>query len=316
MRIENVTLLGGSGFVGRHLAQVLSERGIAVTVPSRYRERAKQELIVLPTVSVVEADIRDPAALMSVVAGADAVINLVGILHETRRGAFEQAHVELPNKVLAACREAGVPRVLHMSALCADAKGPSRYLRSKGVGEANMLAASGEHLAVTAFRPSVIFGRGDSFLNMFAKLLKVLPVVALGSPDARFQPVWVEDVARAFADALGNGDTFGKCFELCGPTVYRLRDLLALAGKVSGHPRRIFGLGKTASYLQALLMELSPVKLLTRDNLASMSVDNICNCPWPEVFEFSPTPLEAVLPSYLAPDVNRRYDAFRAIARR
>ncbi|RPI43046.1 MAG: complex I NDUFA9 subunit family protein [Betaproteobacteria bacterium] len=316
MIIENVTILGGSGFVGKRLAQLLSQRGIAVTVPTRYRERAKSELIVLPTVSVVEADIHSDADLDHVLAGTDAVINLVGILHETRKGAFERAHVELAVKVLEACRRAGVRRLLHMSALGADPEGPSRYLRSKGEGEARMLHASDESVAVTAFRPSVIFGRGDSFLTLFAKLLRMLPVVALGSPKARFQPVWVEDVVRAFADALADPATFGRRYDLCGPKVYTLRELIELTGKVTGYSRPIIGLGPRASYLQALAMEWLPVKLLTRDNLRSMSVDNVCECAWPEVFAFQPSALEGILPTYLSPRTTRGYDLYRTRARR
>jgi len=316
MRIENVTVLGGSGFVGSHLACELAERGMSVVVPTRYRERAKRELIVLPTVSVVEADIQNPESLDRIVAGADAVVNLVGILHERRRGAFQRAHVELASKVTDACRRAGVKRLLHMSALCADPAGPSRYLQSKGEGEAAVLRAGGDDLAVTVFRPSVIFGRGDSFLTLFARLLELLPIVALGSPRARFQPVWVEDVARAFADALGNPATYGKRYDLCGPTAYTLRELIEHVGAVTGNRRSIIGLGKRLSYLQALFMEFLPVKLLTRDNVRSMSVDNVCNCPWPEVFSFRPTALEAVLPTYLQPHPNRRNDILRLQPRR
>ncbi len=316
MRIENIVVLGGSGFVGSHLVNALAERGISVVVPTRYRERAKHELIVLPTVSVIETDIHDPAALDGVVAGADAVVNLVGILHERRSGAFERAHVELPRKVVAACRRAGVRRLLHMSALCADAVGPSRYLRSKGAGEAETLGAGGADLAVTVFRPSVIFGRDDSFLNLFARLLDWLPIVALGSPQARFQPVWVEDVARGFADALDDPATFGKRYDLCGPTVYTLRELIERVAEVTGRRRLIIGLGPRLSYLQALVMEFLPVKLLTRDNLRSMSVDNVCGCPWPDAFSFRPTPLEAILPTYLQLHSSRRYEALRMRARR
>ena len=315
MRVEKVTLLGGSGFVGRYLAQVLSQRGIEVTVPSRYRERAKRELIVLPTVTVVEANIHDPAHLDRVVAGADAVINLVGILHASDRGAFERVHVRLADEVLGACRRAGVPRLLHMSALCADPNGPSDYLRTKGQAEANMSRAPAD-VAVTVFRPSVIFGRGDSFLSLFAKLLRVLPIVALGSPGARFQPVWVEDVVRVFADSLANPVTFGARYDLCGPKVYTLRELVELVAEAIGRRRPIVGLGKNASYVQALVMELLPVKLLTRDNVRSMSVDNVCNCPWPTQFGFEPMSIEAVLPSYLVPTVNRYYDMLRTRAGR
>lgn len=316
MQIRNVILVGGSGFVGAHLASLLSERGIACTVPTRSRERAKRDLLVLPTVSVVECNIHQDADLDAALAGADAVVNLVGILHESRRDAFERAHAELPARVLAACQRAGVKRFVHMSALGADPQGPSRYLRSKAEGEARVLSAGATGVDVTVFRPSVIFGRGDSFLSLFANMLRLAPFIPLGSPNARFQPVWVEDVARAFADALANPATFGQRYDLCGPTVYTLRELIEITGRTIGRSRPIIGLGKTASYLQALAMEFAPVKLLTRDNVRSMSVDNVCNCSWPELFAFQPAHLEAVLPTYLASKHGRSYDDYRSRPRR
>ncbi len=316
MRIGQVTLIGGSGFVGRHIARRLAARGIRVVIPTRNRERAKRELIVLPTVDVVRADVHSPHELDALVAGADAVINLAGILHERRRGDFERVHVELAGKIADACRSQGVPRLLHMSALGADPNAPSRYQRSKGEGEALVVRAAADTLAVTVFRPSVIFGAGDSFLSLFARMQRLLPIVFLGSPQAKFQPVWVEDVARAYADAAGDRLAFGQRYELCGPKVYTLRELVELAGAVNGHPRPIVGLGKRASWLQAMALELSPVKILTRDNVRSMSVDNVCGCAWPELFAVAPTPLEVVAPGYLAPAGQRVYDGFRARARR
>lgn len=314
--IRNVVILGGSGFVGWHLARLLAERGIGCIVPTRNRELAKRELLVLPNVSVVEAGVRDDKALARLLTGADAVVNLVGILHESARQSFQAVHADLPARVVEACRQAGVGRYLHMSALCADPQGPSRYLRSKGEGEVRALQAAGAGLAVTVFRPSVIFGRGDSFLSMFAGMLRLAPVVPLGSPNARFQPVWVEDVARAFADALDRRETYGQRYDLCGPTVYTLRDLIRITGEAIGRARPVIGLGRTASYLQAAAMELSPVKILTRDNVRSMSVDNVCACGWPEVFDFAPSHLEAVLPTYLGSGRSRAYDDYRARAGR
>lgn len=316
MQIRNVTIIGGAGFVGRHLARVLTERGIEVTVATRNRERAKRELIVLPTVEVIETNVHADRGLEQVLAGADAVVNLVGILHESRRGDFARAHVELPQRIAACCKRLGIRRLVHMSALCADPNGPSAYLRSKGEGEARMLGDAGRGLDVTVFRPSIMFGSGDRFLGLFATLLRLMPVVLLGSPKARFQPVWVENVVRAFADSLDERATFGERYDLCGPTVYSLRELIAMTGAAIGHPRPIIGLGKTLSYLQALSLELSPVKLITRDNVRSMSVDNVCGCAWPAVFGFAPASLESILPTYLGASARREYDAFRARARR
>jgi NADH dehydrogenase len=316
MQIAQVALIGGSGFVGRHIAEVLCARGIRVVIPTRNRERAKRELIVLPTADVVRADVHSPADLDRVIAGADAVVNLVGILHPSRRNSFERVHVELPGKIVEACRRAGVKRLLHMSALGAAADAPSAYQRSKAQGEARVLQTAGDALAVTVFRPSVIFGASDSLLTLFARMQRLLPIVLLGSPQAKFQPVWVEDVARAYAAALEERATFGQRYELCGPNVHTLRELVAIAGAVSGHSRPIVGLGKTMSYLQAAALEFSPVKILTRDNLRSMSVDNVCACPWPEVFHFMPSSLKAIAPSYLSPAAARRFDGFRARAGR
>jgi len=309
MSTARILVLGGSGFVGRHIVARLVAAGWNVVVPTRYRERAKH-LILLPTVDVVEADIHDPLALEQLAAGADAAINLVGILNETRRGDFDRTHVELPRKVIAACRTARVPRLLHMSALNAGGKAPSRYLRSKGEAEA-LVAAS--ELAWTIFQPSVIFGREDSFLNMFARLERFLPVIALARADARFQPVYVGDVADAFVHAVDDDRTHRMRYPLCGPKVYTLRELVAYAGELTGYNRPIVPLGPALSKLQARVLEVLPGKLMSRDNLASMELDNICDCEFPAVFGSNPTALEAVAPDYLMPAATQsRYSGLRA----
>jgi len=309
MSTARILVLGGSGFVGRHIVARLVATGWHVVVPTRYRERAKH-LILLPTVDVLEADIHDPLALEQLAAGADAAINLVGILNETRRGDFDRTHVELPRKVVAACHAARVPRLLHMSALNAGGKAPSRYLRSKGEGEA--LVAESD-LVWTIFQPSVIFGREDSFLNLFARLEHFLPVIALARADARFQPVYVGDVADAFVRAVDDDRTHRMRYPLCGPKVYTLRELVAYVGELTGHNRPILPLGPALSKLQAGVLELLPGKLMSRDNLASMALDSVCDCEFPAVFGSSPTALEAVAPDYLAPAATRsRYSGLRA----
>jgi NADH dehydrogenase len=309
MEIKKVCVLGGSGFVGRHVISKLCEQGYEVLVPYRNINRAKH-LSVLPTVSLVEADVHAPAVLKSLFQGVDAVINLVGILHEHRRGAFQSAHVELPRKVVEACRAAGVKRLLHMSALGGDPDGLSRYQRSKGEGEALVLASHGDDLAVTVFRPSVIFGPEDSFLNLFARLLYWTPIFPLGSPNAKFQPVYVGDVAHAYVASLNNPATFGQRYELCGPTVYTLQELVEFVARVKGLKRTVMPLSDEMSSLQAMVLGLMPVKMLTHDNYLTLKTDAVCRCPFPEVFGIQPAALEAEAPLYLAATELPRFKRF------
>ncbi|WP_341907972.1 complex I NDUFA9 subunit family protein [Polaromonas sp. YR568] len=299
--MNNVLLLGGTGFVGRHVCEKLARLQCRVTVATRRRERANH-LLMLPLVNVVEVNVHDAAALTALVAGHDAVVNLMAILHGTE-AAFEKAHVQLPLAIAKACEAAGTRRLVHVSALGASASSASMYQRSKARGEAILKEAG---LDVTVLRPSVIFGAEDKFLNTFASLQQIFPVVPLASAGARFQPVWVEDVAGAVVSCLQDADTIGQTFEVCGPDVYTLKQLVELAGQYAGinggKGRPVLPLPDALARIQARLMELAPGDpLMSRDNLDAMQTDNVASNQLPglQALGIVPSSLEAIGPSYL-----------------
>lgn len=233
--MKNIFVLGGTGFVGRHVVQKLVKQGYTVTVATRRAVNAR-ELQTLPTVTVAELNVHEPVALQQALAGHDAAVNLVAILHGTE-AAFQKVHVDLPSSLARAAVAAGVPRVVHISALGANPQqqdaAPSRYLRGKSWGE---LALSHPALAVSVLRPSVIFGAEDKFLNMFAKLQQVFPFMPLAGAHARFQPVWVEDVATAVVRLIQARAAAGVTgvWEACGPQVFTLGALVQGAGVWAG----------------------------------------------------------------------------------
>jgi uncharacterized protein YbjT (DUF2867 family) len=297
MNNKEICILGGTGFVGSHLASRLTELGYVIKILTRRRERHRA-LLVLPTTRVIETTVQDVAQLNSHFAGCGAVINLIGILNEKGhdgRG-FHEVHVELVEKILQVCKSTGVSRLLHMSALNADpSAGSSHYLRTKGEAEQHLLSASDDEVNVTCFRPSVIFGPGDSFLSRFAGFLGITPIMfPLACPHARFAPVYVGDVVDAFTKALQDKSTYGKSYDLCGPHDYSLKDLVKYAGEVSGHRRWIIGLPDWLSKLQAAVMEYIPGKPFSLDNYRSATQDSAC----PNV-ERCPTSVESVAPAYL-----------------
>jgi len=311
----NICLLGGTGFVGHHVAALLSEHRYAVRIPTRRSERHR-ELRVLPGVDVVHANVHDPEDLHRVVQDCAAVINLVGILNEERSGDFRRVHVELPGKVVDACAGAGVRRLLHMSALNAGSPaGRSRYLQTKGEGEALVHAARDLH--VTSFRPSVIFGPDDHFFNRFGRLLKWSPfVMPLPCADARFAPVFVGDVSQAMMTALQDDHTVGQRYDLCGPRVYSLKALVRYTAEVLNLRRRVLGLGDGLSRLQARIGGLLPGKPFSHDNYLSMQTDAVCGGRFPEVFAIAPAAVEAIVPLYLGQlNQRQRLAEFRIQAR-
>jgi uncharacterized protein YbjT (DUF2867 family) len=310
MEIHRVCVLGGTGFIGRSVVEQLAEQGMWVRVLTRNREKARG-LFVLPTGEVVNADVNDDATLARQFEGMDAVVNLIGILHQSRRQPFEKVHVELPARVGRVCRAAGVARLLQMSALGASASGPSEYLKSRGRGEAAVKDAAGS-IPITIFQPSIVIGAADDFLNMFAKLVQLFPVIPLAGAKTRFQPVWVEDVARAMVASLADPRTFGKTYQLGGPKVYTLEQLVTLVIALKGRSRMILPLPHWAATLQATVFEYLPGPIMTRDNLKSMSVDNVCSEPWPAEFAFKPSSIEGIVAEYLTDATQRgRYKYYR-----
>jgi NADH dehydrogenase len=313
MAPERILVLGGTGFVGRAVCNRLVQRsggGGRILVPTR-RLAHGQSVQSLPTVELLQLDVHDDAALARAVGTCDAVVNLVAILHGSA-AAFEQAHVALPLRLARACAAAGVRRLVHVSALGVGPGAPSNYLRSKTAGEAALAAAG---LDLTLLRPSVIFGDEDRFLRLFAELQSVAPLLPLAGSDTRFQPVWVEDVAAAIVACLDRPETVSRVYECTGPQVYTLGQLVALAGRWSGHRRLQIALPAWAGRLQARLMELLPgVPLMSRDNLDSMRVPNVASgqVPGLETLGIVPAALESVAPAYLGREFARaRLDRWR-----
>jgi NADH dehydrogenase len=305
--MSNILIVGGTGFVGSAIARRLAAQGHVLRLATRRRDRAKH-LTMLPTAEVVEADVHDPATLDKLMRGQDAVVSMAGIL----RGDFTRVHAELPRKIATAAKAAGVRRIVHLSSLGAAEDAPSAYYRSKAAGEA-ALQASG--LQVTIVRPSVVFGEGDSFLSMFARLQRCLPVLPLACPQARMQPVWVEDVAQTIVLCLERPESAGQVYELGGPRVYTLRELVEYVGIVSGRRAAIVGLPDGLAWLQACAMEIVGGPL-TRDNLLSMKKPNICAEAPSLPFGLQASALEAIAPEYVCDGRCTDNDRYRETARR
>jgi uncharacterized protein YbjT (DUF2867 family) len=294
--MKRILVLGGTGFVGRHLCKELARLQYRVTVPTRSKVQTVQSL---PSLDLVQADVHDPAALARLVRGHDAVVNLVAILHGTSFE-FQRTHVDLVKKIVQACLDSGVTRLVHVSALGAASDAPSMYQRSKAAGEAVIQDSA---LDWTVLRPSVMFGEGDRFLNLFARLQKLVPIMPLAGADTLFQPVWVGDVVNAIVQCLQRDESARRIYEACGPERFTLRQLVKLAGSMSGHPRPVVGLPPVLARLQAFLMELAPGQpLMSRDNLDSMKVNNVASGELPglDALGIAPHSLSDIAPAYLA----------------
>ena len=315
MNNSPVLVLGGSGFVGRHVCEQLVRAGYRVTVPTRRASRAAC-VQTLPGLTVIEADVHNDTALAGLMAGHAAVVNLIAVLHgdEAR---LERVHVQLPQRIAAAMQQAGLRRLVHVSALGADPQGPSMYQRSKARGEAVLQAAG---LDLTVLRPSVIFGAEDKFLNLFADLQQVFPFMPLAGSTTKFQPVWVNDVAAAIVRCLQGRSSISQTIEATGPETFTLGELVQRSGQWAGvnrgKGRPVIPLPRWMGWLQALAMELLPSEpLMSRDNLASMKVDNVASSQLPglQALGITPAALSAVAPTYLGHKGPRsRLDSWRA----
>jgi uncharacterized protein YbjT (DUF2867 family) len=302
MAARSVCVLGGSGFIGTRLCAALAGQGWSITVPTRNPARA-QHLAMIPSLRLLGADVHDSGQLAILCDRQQAVINLVGILNERGRdgSGFRRVHADLAGKLISACRQTRVGRLLQMSALNADAdRGASHYLTSKGAAERIVREESGPDLRWTIFQPSVIFGPGDDFVNRFAGLLRMIPGgLPLACPGARFAPVWVEDVVAAFLHALADDATTGESYQLCGPDRFTLREIVCMVRDELGLRRAIVGLPDWASRLQAAICDFVPGKPFSSDNYRSLLVDSVCSVNGLARLGIHPQSLAAILPRYL-----------------
>jgi NADH dehydrogenase len=311
-----ICVIGGTGFVGTELVARLAAAGHFVRAPTRVRSHGRH-LLVLPTVELVVANIHEPRILSQLLNGMDVVVNLVGILNEPGfgGGGFRKAHTELTVKIIEAAKRCRVRRLLHMSALGANAQhGPSHYLRTKGEAEQHIQRA-GTALDATVFRPSVIFGPDDSLTNRFASLLRLgHGFMPLARAQARFAPVYVEDVVEAFVRALPSRDTFGEAYELCGPQILTLEQIVRFTARVARLRCHILPIPNFVARLQGIAMGLLPGKPFSLDNYKSLTVDNVCRENGFEKLGIQPRHLEAIVPQYLGPEADRftRYRSIRS----
>jgi len=293
------TVFGGSGFIGRYVVQLLAQQDYVVRVAVRDPAGARflQTQGRVGQIVPLAASVTDQAAIARAVEGAEVVVNLVGILFERRAGDFRRLQGEAPGAVAAAAKAAGVQHFVHLSAIGADATSPSLYARSKAEGEAGVRAAFPE---ATILRPSVVFGPEDQFFNRFAgmAMLPVMPVVA---GDTRFQPVYVGDVADAVAAAIADPAARGKTFELGGPRVMTMREVLRFILDTTGRRRPMVDMPMGLMRVQAGLLQRLPKPPLTQDQLLLLARDNVVGQGVPSFSDLgiAPKSVEAVVPGYL-----------------
>jgi len=294
--VKKVCIIGGSGFVGRSVMRQALAAGHQVRVACRHPEKARH-LLVAGIADLCKVDICDGNGLNDAVAGMDCVINLVGLLFERGRYTFDAAHLHGTRNVIKACEQAGVSRYIHMSALGSSAQSDSEYGRSKYAAETAVRDCS---LDWTMMRPSVIFGADDGFFNKLELMSRFLPVFPVIAGNTRFQPVWVEDVARAFVQSIDNRATVAQSYDLGGPTAYTFHALVALLLAEKKRARLCLPVPDAVAGIMATVLQFLPVPPLTPDQLAMLQADNIVDAdmPFPACFG-TPSSVETILPSYI-----------------
>ena len=298
---RRVTVFGGSGFVGRYLVKRLAAEGTVVRVAVRHPGEADflKPLGAVGQIVPVAANVRDPESVRAAVAGVEAVVNLVGILAEGGRQTFAGVQAEGAANVAAAARDAGVARLVQMSAIGADPKSESDYARSKAAGEDAVRAA---FPAATIVRPSIVVGPEDDFFNRFGRMAQLFPALPLiGGGTTRFQPVVVGDVADALMTILRDPATAGQTYELGGPRIYTFRELMELLLRIVQRRRCLVTLPFGLAAFQARFLEKLPNAPLTRDQVKLLQTDTVASGTLPGFADLGLTPaaIEVILPTYL-----------------
>ena len=310
MLIKKIVVLGGTGFVGSSLCNRLSKEGYQIKILTRNREYNRENLILLPNVDLIETDVGNLNNLNQHLIGCDMVINLIGILNEKGNvgDGFKKVHVELIKKLIKACEKNGIRRFMYVSALNADSKNAkSFYLKTKGKAE-ELLHSNKIGMKVTSFRPSVIFGKSDSFFNRFANLLKMTPIFfPLACYKTKFAPIYVLDLVEMVIKAINDSSSYDRKFNLCGPKIYTLKDLVEYTAKTMDKKCIIIPLNNFFSLMQAKIFDFIPGKPFSTDNYLSAQTDSICKSNDLKLYNINPTPIEDIVPKYIN---NYNYDSF------
>ena len=309
-----IGILGGTGFVGQHLCAKLAYLPYDVRVFTR-RPDLNRDLTIFPNLKLIPLDIHDPKQLSRGLVGCDVIFNLVGILNKTKRFNFQKVHVELVKNLIAICQLQGIQRLLYISALNANPKGPSEYLRTKGEAEKYLNQSNNLHFHTTIFRPSVMFGPGDNFFTQFAHLLKFTPgLMVLPCAQSLYAPVYVDDVVDAMIKSINDKSNFHETYDLPGPEVYSLKELVRITALTMNKKCLILGLNKGFSKLAASILQYFPGKPLTPDNYLSTTLPNISQTPFPEIFQIQPTGIHNILPQYIGKEaLEDPFAAFRKL---